>query len=129
MGGLVLLTMAIVYLLPRLTKALPPALVAIVGVGLLSQVLHLPVRTLGDMAHIAGGLPQLALPGADDAGDAAHRAAVCALMAVVGLLETLLTFNLTDEITARAVCRPRNAWRWARPMWRPACSAAWAAAR
>jgi SulP family sulfate permease len=62
MAGLVLLTMAIVYLLPRVTKALPPALVAILGVGLLSQVLHLPVRTLGDMAHIAGGLPQFALP-------------------------------------------------------------------
>jgi hypothetical protein len=50
-------------------------------------------------------------------------------MAMVGLLETLLTFNLTDEITATRGLPDANAWRWARPMWRRACSAAWAAAR
>ncbi|SHM62779.1 sulfate permease, SulP family [Duganella sacchari] len=100
MGGLVALTMLIVYLLPRLTKALPPALVAIVGVGLLSQVLHLPVRTLGDMAHIAGGLPALALPQVPMTLETLRIVLPYALlMAVVGLLETLLTFNLTDEIT------------------------------
>src|SRR5471030_2960449 len=47
MCALVALTMLIVYLLPRITKAVPPALVAIVGVGLLSQLMHLPTRTLG----------------------------------------------------------------------------------
>src|SRR5450830_1933510 len=62
MCALVALTMLIVWWLPRLTKAVPPALVAIVGVGLLTQLLHLPTRSLGDMAHIAGGLPQLQLP-------------------------------------------------------------------
>ncbi|PHX51559.1 sulfate transporter, partial [Pseudomonas syringae pv. syringae] len=70
MLGLVALTMAIVYLLPRLTRIAPPALVAILSVGLAVYLLGLPTRTLGDMAHIAGGLP-----------------------------ETLLTLNLTDEIT------------------------------
>jgi SulP family sulfate permease len=62
MLGLVALTMAIVYILPRLTRAVPPALVAILGVGLLVYLLGLPTRTLGDMAHIAGGLPTLAMP-------------------------------------------------------------------
>jgi SulP family sulfate permease len=100
MGGLVLLTMAIVYLLPRVTKALPPALVAILGVGVLSQALHLPVRTLGDMAHIAGGLPHFALPAVPmDLETLRIVLPYAALMAMVGLLETLLTFNLTDEIT------------------------------
>jgi SulP family sulfate permease len=100
MSGLVLLTMAIVYLLPRVTKALPPALVAILGVGVLSQALHLPVRTLGDMAHIAGGLPQFALPAVPmDLETLRIVLPYAALMAMVGLLETLLTFNLTDEIT------------------------------
>ena len=100
MLGLVALTMAIVYLLPRLTKVAPPALVAILGVGLLSQLLHLPTRTLGDMAHIAGQLPTLHLP------DVPYNVATlriivpyAVLMALVGLLETLLTFNLTDELT------------------------------
>src|SRR5690606_13473611 len=62
MLGLVALTMAIVYALPRLTRSVPPALVAIVGVGLLTFLLDLPTRTLGDMAQIASGLPQFALP-------------------------------------------------------------------
>lgn len=101
MCGLVALTMAIVYFLPRLTRALPPALVAIVGVGLLSASLDLPVRTLGDMAHIAGGLPSFALPAVPMNWETLRIVLPYAfLMAMVGLLETLLTFNLTDEITA-----------------------------
>lgn len=100
MIGLVALTMLVVYLLPRLTRAVPPALVAILGVGLLVYLLDLPTRTLGDMAHIAGGLPRLALPqvpwNLETLGIIAPYAV---LMAMVGLLETLLTLNLTDEIT------------------------------
>ena len=100
MCGLVVLTMLIVYLLPRLTKAVPPALVAIVAIGLLSQFTHLPSRTLGDMAHIAGGFPQFALPAMPMTIDAFKIVLPYAvLMAIVGLLETLLTFNLTDEMT------------------------------
>lgn len=100
MGGLVLLTMAIVYVLPRLTKAVPPALVAILGVGVLSHVLHLPTRTLGDLAHIAGGLPALHWPTVPlDLATLHIILPYAALMAMVGLLETLLTFNLTDEMT------------------------------
>ena len=100
MAGLVVLTMAIVYLLPRLTRSVPPALVAIVGVGLLSHLLDLPSRTLGDMAHIAGGLPRPALPDVPWNLETLRVVAPYAvLMALVGLLETLLTLNLTDEIT------------------------------
>jgi SulP family sulfate permease len=100
MLGLVTLTMAIVYLLPRLTKAAPAALVAIVGVGLLTQLLHLPTRVLGDMAHIAGSLPAFHLPSAPMNGETLKIILPYAvLMAMVGLLETLLTFNLTDDIT------------------------------
>lgn len=100
MLGLVALTMAIVYLLPRLTRAVPPALAAILGVGLLTYLLGLPTHTLGDMAHIAGGLPVPAVPdipwNLETLGIVAPYAV---LMALVGLLETLLTLNLTDEIT------------------------------
>ncbi|WP_137821473.1 SulP family inorganic anion transporter [Pseudomonas sp. D(2018)] len=100
MLGLVALTMAIVYLLPRLTRAVPPALVAILSVGLLVYLLGLPTRTLGDMAHIAGGLPTLALPQVPwDLETLKVIAPYAVLMALVGLLETLLTLNLTDEIT------------------------------
>ncbi len=100
MLGLVALTMAIVYLLPRLTRAVPPALVAIIGVSLLVYGLDLPTRTLSDMAHIAGGLPTLHWPSVPMNLDTLKIIAPYAvLMAMVGLLETLLTFNLTDELT------------------------------
>ena len=100
MAGLVALTMAIVHLLPKLTRSVPPALVAIVGVGALTTALQLPAHTLGDMAHIAGGLPGLALPDIPWRLETLRIIAPYAvLMALVGLLETLLTLNLTDEIT------------------------------
>ncbi len=100
MVALVALTMLVVYLLPKLTRAVPPALVAILGVGLLVYLFELPTRTLGDMAHIAGGLPQLAWPDVPWSLETLKIIAPYAvLMAMVGLLETLLTLNLTDEIT------------------------------
>lgn len=100
MAGLVAVTMAIVYLLPRLTRSVPPALVAILGVGVAVYLLGLPTRTLGDMAHIAGGLPVFALPDLSWNLDTLRIVAPYAvIMAMVGLLETLLTLNLTDEIT------------------------------
>ncbi|MCX2890597.1 sodium-independent anion transporter [Pseudomonas sp. LB-090624] len=100
MIGLVALTMAVVYVLPKLTRAVPPALVAILGVGLLVYLLGLPTRTLGDMAHIAGGLPVLALPDVPwNLETLKIIAPYAVLMAMVGLLETLLTLNLTDEVT------------------------------
>lgn len=100
MVGLVAFTMAIVYIVPRLTRSVPPALVAIVGVGVMTNVLGLPTRSLGDLANIAGGLPTLAVPDIPWTVETLRIIAPYAvLMALVGLLETLLTLNLTDEIT------------------------------
>jgi SulP family sulfate permease len=100
MLGLVAMTMIIVYVLPRLTRAVPAALVAIVGVSLLVAWLDLPTRTLSDMAAIAGGLPGFHLPVVPWTLETLRIILPYAgLMAMVGLLETLLTFNLTDELT------------------------------
>ena len=73
---------------------------AILSVGLLTYFLHLPTHTLGDMAKIAGGLPVPALPQIPWSLETLKIILPYAvLMAMVGLLETLLTLNLTDEIT------------------------------
>ncbi|MHA0111022.1 SulP family inorganic anion transporter, partial [Klebsiella pneumoniae] len=61
----------------------------------------LHTRTLADMAQIAGGLPPLHWPSVPMNLETLRIIGPYAvLMAIVGLLETLLTFNLTDEITA-----------------------------
>ncbi len=100
MCALVVATMLIVYCLPRLTTAIPPALVAIVSMGAFTQLAHVPTRTLGDIAHVAGRLPSFKMPEVLLTPDTLKIIFPYAvLMAVVGLLETLLTLNLTDEIT------------------------------
>jgi SulP family sulfate permease len=100
MGGLVGLTMVIVVVLPRVTKAVPPALAAIVIVGLLGYGLQLPARTLGDLAQMAGGLPALHVPEVPlNAETLRIIFPYAVLTAMVGLLETLLTLSLTDDIT------------------------------
>jgi len=60
--GLVFLTMAIIHLLPRLTRALPSSLVAIVTVTLIVIALDVDTKVVGDVASIAGGLPSFHIP-------------------------------------------------------------------
>ncbi|MFT7110877.1 MAG: SulP family sulfate permease, partial [Psychrobacter glaciei] len=62
MFGLIALTMAIIHFLPKLTKMVPSALVAIVTVTLVVVFLGLETRTVGDIASIAGGLPSFSIP-------------------------------------------------------------------
>ena len=103
MVALAAMTMAIVYLVPRVFSAIPPALIAIGVMGLAAWGLHLPTRTLGDMANMAGGWPTPAWPMAPLTLDTLKTITPYALlMAMVGLLETLLTFNLTCDITRTA---------------------------
>ncbi|AIZ63770.1 sulfate permease [Hymenobacter sp. DG25B] len=100
MLGLVLLTMAIVYLLPRLTKAVPASLTAIVVVSALVIGLGLETKSVGDIASIAGGLPTFHLPQVPLAW---HTLVVvfpyAVIMALVGLTESLLTLTVVDEMT------------------------------
>jgi len=100
MVGLVALTMAIVYLLPKLTKAVPASLVAIVVVSALVIGGSLPTKSVGDIASIAGGLPTLHWPQVPLTG--ATLALVlpyAVLMALVSLTESLLTLTVVDEMT------------------------------
>ena len=100
MAGLVALTMGIVYFLPRLTKAVPASLVAIVVVSALVIFGGLPTKAVGDIASIAGGLPTLHLPQVPLAWQTLVIVFPYAvIMALVGLTESLLTLTVVDEIT------------------------------
>ncbi|HEV7353333.1 MAG TPA: SulP family inorganic anion transporter [Brevundimonas sp.] len=94
-GGL-----AIIYGLPRLTKAVPSALVAIIAISALVIWTGLDVRTVGDMGELPTTLPMFHIPMVPLTWETlAIIAPVAATLAFVGLLESLLTANLLDDIT------------------------------
>lgn len=98
--GLVLVTMAIIHWLPKLTTAVPSSLVAIVTVTLLVFGLNLDTRVVGDVASIKGGLPTFHIP---DVPFTMETLAIILpysfILAAIGLIESLLTLRLVDEIT------------------------------
>ncbi len=98
--GIVALTMAVIMLLPKLTKSFPAPLA---GIGIATAVVifaGLETRTVGDLAHIAGGLPMFSIPGIPFTWETLAIIFPYALiLAAIGLIESLLTLTLIDEIT------------------------------
>jgi SulP family sulfate permease len=98
--GLVMLTMAIIYYLPKLTRAIPSSLAAIVVVSALVFGLNLDTRVVGDIASIAGGLPTFHMPAVPLNFETLTIIFPYAIiLAAIGLIESLLTLRLVDEIT------------------------------
>jgi len=92
--------LAIIYLLPRVTKAVPSPLVAIVVLAIASIALGLPVRTVGEMGELPDGLPSLAWPQVPLNWETLRIIFPFSLtMAAVGLLESLLTAQIVDDMT------------------------------
>jgi SulP family sulfate permease len=100
MVGLVLMTMAIMYFLPKLTKAIPSALFAIIVVAGLVNVFNIDTKSVGDIASVGGGLPQFSIP---KVPASFHTLQVifpyAIIFAAIGLIESLMTLTLVDEIT------------------------------
>jgi SulP family sulfate permease len=100
MLGLSALTMAIIYLLPKLTKTVPATLIGILAVSGLVGVFGMETKTVGDLGSIAGGLPTFHLPGVPPTWETLGIIFPYALiLAAIGLIEALLTLNLIDDIT------------------------------
>lgn len=100
MAGLVALTVAIVIGFPKISKAVPASLVAIVVVFVIVLGLGINTKTVSDIAHISGGFPFFHLPNIPLDFETLQIIFPYALiMAGVGLTEGLLTLNLVDEIT------------------------------
>jgi SulP family sulfate permease len=98
--GLVGITMLIIHYLPRFTTALPSSLVAIVTVSLLVFGFDLDTRVVGDIASISGGLPSFHIPSVPLNFETLSIIFPYALvLAAIGLIESLLTLRLVDEIT------------------------------
>ena len=100
MGALIIVTMAIIYLLPRLTRVVPSSLAGIVIVSLIVIFADIDTRTVGDLASIQGGLPSFHLPVVPLNWETLQIIAPYSLiLAAIGLIESLLTLNLIDEMT------------------------------
>jgi len=100
MMALIALTVAIIYLLPKLTKAIPSTLAAIASVSIGVIYFGLDTKTVGDLGSIGGGLPAFHIPTVPLNLDTLYIIFPYALiLAAVGLIETLLTLNLIDEMT------------------------------
>ena len=100
MLALVVLTMAIIWLLPKVTSAVPAPLAGIVLVALLVIGFDLDVPRVGDMAEIAGGLPQFHIPIVPLNLETFEIILPYALiLAAIGLIESLLTLNLVGQMT------------------------------
>lgn len=100
MAGLVALTIAIIVILPRFTKAVPPSLVAIIVVFLIVLGFNIDTRTVRDIASVSGGFPPFHIPEIPLNLETLKVVFPYALiMAGVGLTEGLLTLNLVDEMT------------------------------
>lgn len=98
--GLVLLAMAIIWLMPKLTKVVPASLTAILLIFGLVVGLDIDTKTVGDMASIQGGFPPFHIPEVPFTLETLTIIfPYAAIMAGVGLIESLLTLNILDEIT------------------------------
>jgi SulP family sulfate permease len=100
MIGLILLTMSIIYFLPKLTKAFPSSLAAILTVSGIVIFLDIPTKSVGDLASIKGGFPAFALPDVPFSLETLKIILPYSfILACIGLIESLLTLTLLDEIT------------------------------
>lgn len=103
MVGLTLLTMALIWLwpkLPKIGKLIPAPLASIIIVSSLVIGLNLDTRTVGDLASVAGGLPEFHIPMVPLTWETLWIVLPVAFtLAAIGLIESLLTLTLIDEMT------------------------------
>ncbi len=98
--GLILLTMLITHYLPKLTGAFPSSLAAIIVVSLAVIGFQLDTATVGDLASIKGDLPSFAIPEVPFTLETLYIILPYSfILAAVGLIESLLTLTLIDEVT------------------------------
>ena len=98
--GLVILTMAIIWGLPKVTKTIPASLAAILVVFGIVAVFGIETKTVGDIASIQGGFPPFHIPNIPWNLDTLILILpYSVIVAGVGLIESLLTLSIVDELT------------------------------
>ncbi|NOC84347.1 SulP family inorganic anion transporter [Ruegeria sp. HKCCD6428] len=102
MLGLVGLTMAVIWVMPRITRIIPAPLAGILVVAAIVIGFGLDVPRVGDLASIEGGLPSFHIPMVPLNWETFEIILPYAvILAAIGLIESLLTLNLVGEITGK----------------------------
>lgn len=100
MIGLVLVTMAIIHFLPKLTKAIPSSLAAIIAVAFITNIFNIDTTTVGDIAKVGGGFPTIKIPNVPFGLETLRIILPYSIiLASIGLIESLMTLTLIDDIT------------------------------
>lgn len=100
MIGLVFLTMLIMYFLPKITTAIPAALFSIIAVALIVNIFNIDTKTVGDITSVSGGLPKFKIPNVPiNLEMFSTILPYSIILAAIGLIESLMTLTLIDEIT------------------------------
>ena len=103
-GGL-----AIIYLVPRISSAIPSPLICIVVLTAIAMWFPMPLKTVGDLGRLPDSLPSFGLPDVPLSWDTLRIVAPYALaMAAVGLLESMMTANVVDEMTETRSSKARE---------------------
>ncbi len=98
--AMVALGLLLIYGLPRITVAVPSPLICIVVLTLIAHWMQLPLKTVADLGLLPDGLPVFALPGVPYSLETLRLIALPAFaIAMVGLLESMMTASVVDELT------------------------------
>ncbi len=98
--AMVALGLLIIYGLPRITTTVPSPLVCIVVLTLVGHWMHLPLQTVADLGLLPDALPAFALPSVPFSIETLRLIALPAFaIAMVGLLESMMTASVVDELT------------------------------
>jgi SulP family sulfate permease len=109
--GLLAAGLVVIVGLPRLTRAVPAPLVAITGLTVFTVAAGVAVPTVGDQGALPDSLPVLALPAVPPTWETLNIIAPYALaLALVGLIESLMTAKLVDDITDTHSDKTRESW-------------------
>ncbi|WP_102272732.1 SulP family inorganic anion transporter [Cytobacillus massiliigabonensis] len=101
--------LAIIYLFPRITKAVPSPLVAIIVITIIAIMTKSDVKTVGDMGHLTSALPSFFFPDVPFNFETLKIIFPYSLaLSIVGLLESLLTASIVDDMTDTASDKNRE---------------------
>jgi SulP family sulfate permease len=107
--AMIALGLAIIYLLPRITSAIPSPLICVVVLTVISIAFPMPLRVVGDLGRLPDSLPLLTLPHVPMNVAMLTIVAPYALaMAAVGLLESMMTARVVDDLTETTSSKARE---------------------